>query len=186
MSTAWKRRRSEPGKLHEPEQSNPCRMILTLPVGISHNGRIVRVRCACMAEYKTNPNYYNYDHLGDALSLEDAHAIWQGHIMEKTMPKGTPGKDGDTNVAANGYHYTRVAGKWRLTHHLVMEKTLGRPLDKSEMVKFKDGDRTNLDPDNLETVIKKDKTARGRLAVIEQKIMELEAEREKLLSEINK
>jgi beta-galactosidase GanA len=50
----------------------------------------------------------------------------------------------------NGYWNIKTEeGKWRLEHHVVAEKKLGRPLKKGERVSFADGDRENLDPSNL-------------------------------------
>lgn len=97
------------------------------------------------------------------------------------MPRGVQSKDGDTNVSKNGYHYTRQNGKWRLTHHLIAEKKLGRPLRENELVRFCDSDRTNFEPGNIEVIVRKG-SLRGRIAAIEAKIMELEAERQKLLA----
>jgi hypothetical protein len=57
---------------------------------------------------------------------------------------------GDTMVNKNGYHHTRTETGWRLTHHLIAEKMLGRPLESGERVSFRDNDRTNLDPENIQ------------------------------------
>jgi hypothetical protein len=66
------------------------------------------------------------------------------------MPRGQTAKDGDENVAANGYRYRRVRGVWRPVHHLIAEEKLGRAIDpKRERVIFLDRDRTNLNPDNI-------------------------------------
>jgi hypothetical protein len=94
------------------------------------------------------------------------------------MPRGQTSKDGDTNVSTNGYHYTRVDGKWKLTHHVLAEEILGRPIDtKREMVRFKDGDRTNLVVVNLEIIPKRQVGTRKRLSIIEAKLQELLAEK---------
>lgn len=66
------------------------------------------------------------------------------------MGKGKNAKDGDERVAPNGYRYTKENGKWRLTHHIIAEKSLGRALRPDERVYFKDKERSNLDPNNLE------------------------------------
>lgn len=66
------------------------------------------------------------------------------------MGKGKNAKDGDTRVSPNGYHYTKQGGKWRLTHHIVAEDMLGRTLRKDERVYFKDKNRSNRHPNNLE------------------------------------
>lgn len=98
------------------------------------------------------------------------------------MPRGVLSKDGDTHVSANGYHYRRVNGKWRAEHHLIAEQKLGRPLRENEMARFIDGDRNNLSPDNIEVVVKK-LSLDGRIATLEAKIMELQAERDKLIAQ---
>lgn len=94
------------------------------------------------------------------------------------MPRGVAAKDGDTFVNKNGYHHTRVDGKWRSTAHVIMEEKLGRPLDKeTEMVRFADGNRTNLDPDNIVLQARPGQRSReARIAQIEAKIFDLQAE----------
>lgn len=58
--------------------------------------------------------------------------------------------EGDTRIAPNGYHYTYVAGTgWRLTHHIIAEEKYGRKIQPDVTVRFVDGDRTNLSPDNI-------------------------------------
>jgi hypothetical protein len=102
------------------------------------------------------------------------------------MPRGKTAKDGDTNVSANGYHYTRVNGKFRLTHHLLAERKLGRPLDTTrETVRFRDKDKTNLSIDNVEVIPKGTTSIRTRLARIEAQISELTAQRDLLLKELD-
>lgn len=97
------------------------------------------------------------------------------------MSRGKNAKVGDTRVSANGYHYTRCEEAWRLTHHIVAEKKLGRKLEQGERVTFKDGNRTNLKPDNIVV----NKTGGGSLerrrGQLEARIQELQAE----LDEVN-
>lgn len=69
------------------------------------------------------------------------------------MARGKISEDGATFVNANGYHYTRVEGKWVATHHLVAQEKLGRTLRKDEFVSFADGQRNNLQPSNI--IVKK-------------------------------
>lgn len=103
------------------------------------------------------------------------------------MPRGVAAKDGDTNVAPNGYHYTRQNGKFRLTHHIIAEEKLGRPIDTTrETVRFKDRDKTNLSPENIEVVPKGKASIRARLARVEAQIAEYTAEREYLLKELGR
>jgi hypothetical protein len=42
---------------------------------------VLRVRCKCMAEYKNvSDRFYNYDWLGEAVTIPDALAIYNDHI----------------------------------------------------------------------------------------------------------
>ncbi len=91
-------------------------------------------------------------------------------------------KVGDTNVAANGYHYTKTKERWRLTHHLVAEAELGRAIDTSqERVVFVDGDRKNLDPSNVKVIPKKNgkqqriDTLKERIQLLQEELSELES-----------
>ncbi len=101
------------------------------------------------------------------------------------MPRGKQAEVGDTNTSANGYHYTRTEEGWRLTHHLVAEKKLGRPVAPDETVRFVDGDRNNLSPDNIIVTTRKT-SLRGKIAKLEAQIMELTAEKERLQRQLNK
>jgi hypothetical protein len=92
------------------------------------------------------------------------------------MPRGFTSKEGDTRVAQNGYHYTRTAIAWRLTHHILAEEILGRPLKTEEMVSFKDGNKKHLDINNIEVSVKGRKSVKARLAYLYAKRDELEAE----------
>lgn len=89
--------------------------------------------------------------------------------------RGQKAKVGDKRVSANGYLYTRTSTGWELTHRLVVENRLGRKLTAQERVKFKDNDRSNIDPQNLvvTTVVP---NIQSRKAYLEDKIRELQAE----------
>jgi hypothetical protein len=100
------------------------------------------------------------------------------------MPRGKPSPNGSVHVAKNKYHYTKVDGKWRLTHHLVMEKRIERPLHDYESVRFIDGDRTNLAPYNLKLVRKQEASLLHRIEAIDAKIEELRLERESLVERL--
>lgn len=98
------------------------------------------------------------------------------------MARGKNAKVGDTRTAPNGYHYTKTEDGWRLTHHILAEKSLGRKIKKNERVYFKDGDRTNLSKDNV--LVKRVRTKKDRLAEIDNKIAILKQEREELLADM--
>jgi hypothetical protein len=49
-----------------------------------------------------------------------------------------------------GYVMRRVDRKYKFEHRIVMEETLGRPMEEHETVHHKDADRANNAPENLE------------------------------------
>lgn len=101
------------------------------------------------------------------------------------MTRGIVSTDGETNVAANGYHYTRQNGKWRLTHHILAEEVLGRPINtENEIIRFRDKDRTNLSKSNIEIIPKGKHTTRRRLAEVRAKIADLQALEKDLVNEL--
>lgn len=109
------------------------------------------------------------------------------------MGRGRTAEIGATRVAKNGYHYTKVqnhpraSNGWILTHWLTAEKKIGRPLNDNEMVKFADP-KYKRDPYNEAGVIvikKKTTSLRRRLAVIEARIEELEAEKTFIQKELD-
>jgi len=97
---------------------------------------------------------------------------------------------GATRVAANGYHYTKEAERgWVLTHWLTAEKKLGRLIDpKQDVVQFVDPKfkKDPYNPDGVRVIKKRSTNRRRRLAVIEDRIRELEAERAQILRELGK
>jgi hypothetical protein len=91
------------------------------------------------------------------------------------MGRGKTAEVGDTRVSKNGYHYTKTGTGWRLTHHLVAEEKLGRPLNENEIVQFI-GSKTNLRPDNVRVIQKRTSSLRKRKAILEERIEEMQAE----------
>ncbi len=94
------------------------------------------------------------------------------------MARGAAAKEGDTRIAKNGYHYTRTAIEWRLTHHIIAEEKYGRKVNtEKERVVFVDGKRDNLIPSNIEIREQGKTSTKRRIAQIEARILELEAEK---------
>jgi hypothetical protein len=104
--------------------------------------------------------------------------------------RGTKEEIGAERISPNGYTYVKVErdGKeqWILKHWLVAEKARGGdPIDSSvERVAFKDGNKSNLKPDNIVVTPKGKGSARRRIAQIEARIAELTAERDHLKHEL--
>lgn len=90
--------------------------------------------------------------------------------------------DGSQRVATNGYFYTKVDGKWILTHHVIARLVAGRPIDtETERVIFIDGDRSNLTPENISIVPKKLPSSKAaKAARLRARIADLQAELEQL------
>lgn len=103
------------------------------------------------------------------------------------MARGQNADVGAKRISQNGYEYVKVqdAGEgkpgWKLTHHVIAERKLGRPIRTDERVTFKDGKRSNLNPDNIVVVEKGKGSQRRRLAQIEARIQELQAERDEII-----
>jgi hypothetical protein len=104
---------------------------------------------------------------------------------EKPMARGQAVEVGATRVAQNGYHYTKTEKAWRLTHHIVAEEKLGRPLRSDEMVKFGPGGKTDLSPSNIVVIRKGKASARRQLAAIEARIEDLQAQAVQLKQELS-
>lgn len=100
--------------------------------------------------------------------------------------RGSRSNVGDVNVSSNGYHYTRTEAGWRLTHHIIMESKLGRGLEPDERVVFKDGKRTNLDPDNIEISEKGRSSIRRRRAQLIARRDEIQAQIDAIDFELSK
>lgn len=100
--------------------------------------------------------------------------------------RGRASKNGDTMVSINGYNYTKVDGKWRLTHHIIAEtQILGRELNPDERVVFVNG-KTNLTPENIRVVKKGRQSLRRRKAQLEARRDEIQAQIDIVDAEIKK
>lgn len=101
------------------------------------------------------------------------------------MTRGQLSEVGATRVAKNGYHYTKVGDNhprakngWILTHWLTAEKTLGRQLEESESVRFKDP-KFKKDPHNPKGIViikKRTASLRAQLARLEARRSDIEGE----------
>lgn len=96
------------------------------------------------------------------------------------MSRGRKAQDGNTFINKNGYHHTRVNGRWELTGRIVAEKKLGRELRPGERIRFIDGNRSNLAPSNVKVTIQKAKSKEAQRAALEHQIEELQQRLESL------
>ena len=78
--------------------------------------------------------------------LKSAGGIPGSHPFCVTTPAGSFYGD----HAMYEYNAMKVKGKRIDEHRLIVQKRLGRKLDRKEVVHHKDGDRRNNDPDNLQ------------------------------------
>jgi len=102
------------------------------------------------------------------------------------MARGAAAAVGDERWSANGYHYTKTARGWILTHRMLMEEKLGRPLLGTERVVFKNRNKRDIRIDNLELAeVKTDlKKLKQKLASIQDKIREYQAMEQETLEQI--
>jgi len=103
------------------------------------------------------------------------------------MARGTAKQIGDTFKNANGYTYEKTEKGWEPLHRLIAERRLGRSLKPEERAIFKDGNRHNLDPDNIVVVEKYNRQSlQAKLTRIEEDIRELTAQAEDIRQQIAK
>jgi hypothetical protein len=93
------------------------------------------------------------------------------------MPRGKQSQVGDTTINKNGYEYRKTENGWVGTHILVMEEKLGRKLLPGEYVAFLNGHNPPVTLDMIELRKHGDHRSKAaRIAVIESRIEELQAE----------
>jgi len=97
--------------------------------------------------------------------------------------RGVRARNGATKISQNGYHYTKREDKWYLTHRLIVEEVLGRPITPEERVRFLDKDKTNLSVNNLEVYQIKQRSVKAQIAELESKRDDIDAKLEILKSQ---
>lgn len=98
--------------------------------------------------------------------------------------RGTKAEDGTIRVSNNGYQYTKTPQGWRLSHHLVAEKMLGRPLAENERVAFLSGNKMLLTPENIQVLNKGQTSTKRRIAQLEARKAEIIGQLEDLHHEL--
>lgn len=98
------------------------------------------------------------------------------------MPRGRPCPLGTETVNANGYCQVKTERGWLGKHTLILEKKLGRNLLPDERAIFKDGNKHNLNPDNIELAGGGQKSLRARIAKLRAEV----EDRVALISELEK
>jgi hypothetical protein len=102
------------------------------------------------------------------------------------VPRGQRAAVGDTKINDNGYQYTKTEDRgWVGTHQLATEERIGRQLLPGEYVSFNSDNKLDFSEGNLTLRRKGDKktSINHRLAQIEARIEELQAERDILIQE---
>lgn len=91
------------------------------------------------------------------------------------MARGATKNVGDRFTNKNGYTYEKTESGWEPVQKLIAERKLGRSLIGNERAYFKDGDRTNLDPDNIGVKVTLDKKSpQAKIVILEAQIKDLE------------
>lgn len=89
----------------------------------------------------------------------------------------------DYYVAKNGYVYWKIEGVWDTAHRHAMRAHLGRKLRPGERVHFKDGNKDNLSPENLELKQPGPRSKQGRLEHLQETFRDIWKEMYELDSE---
>jgi len=100
------------------------------------------------------------------------------------VARGSAAAVGTERVSPNGYRYRKTEDGWETVHRLLAEAKLGRKLNNNEFATFRDGDKTNLDPDNITVRLRGRTSLRRRLALVESRLAEFTAERDHLMEQI--
>lgn len=105
------------------------------------------------------------------------------------MPRGQAAAVGDVRIAKNGYHYTKTEDRgWVLTHWLTAEAARGGQIvdPEKEMVQFIDPKfkKDPYNPAGIRIIKKNTSSLRKRLAVVEDRIREYEAERDRIKKQL--
>lgn len=105
------------------------------------------------------------------------------------MARGSESPLGTEKVSQNGYLYRKIKDRegklrWELVSRILAEEKLGRALHGDEYVTFVDGDKTNLDPENITVRVRGKQSLRKRLAQVEARIAEYSAIRNEILERL--
>lgn len=101
------------------------------------------------------------------------------------MSRGRASKVGDTRTSPNGYHYTRTPDGWELTGRIIGAQIMGRKLTSDERIKYKDNNRLNNTPENIEVYTKKPSSAATQKAKLEAKMEDIRAQIEQLEAKLS-
>lgn len=89
----------------------PCEMVLTFVQ--RSNGRLLNVRCRCMAQTVGKPRserFYNYDPLGQAEGLEAALELFRKHVADRSAVIAVNPEEDSNAGTQPGVHGERGPG----------------------------------------------------------------------------
>jgi hypothetical protein len=99
------------------------------------------------------------------------------------MPRGRTSELGTETTNALGYTQVKTEEGWVGKHILILQEKLGRKLRSGERAIFSDGDKENLDPDNI--ILAEPRSARSLRARIAKLQAEIE-DRQALIKDLEK
>jgi hypothetical protein len=103
------------------------------------------------------------------------------------MTRGVASKVGDETVNANGYTQVKTEEGWIGKHTLILQSKIGRKLKPGESARFKDGNKANLDPDNIILVEHRSaRSIKAKIAKLEAEIADRQAVIDELRAELEK
>lgn len=113
-----------------------------------------KIKSGLDCKFKKGRTPYNKGKKWDEyMSPEGQERSRQTTFSENNKPHNLR-RVGDQSKTTDGYHITKIKSKgiqrerWQFTHRLIWEKANG-PIPEGKLVEFADGDRDNLDINNL-------------------------------------
>lgn len=113
-----------------------------------------KIRSGVDTTFKKGGTPYNKGLTWEEYGTKEGHERSRRTTFTKGHKPHNNQEVGSQSLTSDGYHITKVQEegtqreRWQFTHRLIWEKAHG-PVPEGKMVEFADGDKNNLDIDNL-------------------------------------